>query len=505
MKSFSTNYSNHIQQNVTTLCTIIKILRKDNTAYRFTDYDSIIIFGGEEYKPSNAFKPTDFQTSATLSVDNLDITGIINEIDDITEEDIFKEFFYNATIWVSQINYTNPDSGQNKILYGSLGEISLQENKYIVEFRNLTYKLTKKITDVFSKTCRVEFGSEKCGVDINPSAWQADTEYCIGDAISNTPFDNRRYIVTTPGLSGSTKPSFDTTITNETTDNEITWTTYDSLIKYSQVYASNKFRLYIKEARDSSFPSGGIVAFQEFKFFDSLDSRIYPISCTTNAIINPGNICDNLSDDNTGTIFSSNGPMEDKYVTFTFSSNIDLKSLSMVLNPTSTYIVEFYVQISYDNESTWHNIYEFKNGTKNYWSLNSGTLNILNSDISVLSQVKVPTNGSIFTDMDYVVDGVLTWTSGNNNGLSMEIVGYNTTSKELTLFKPMPYNYNFGDTFTIKAGCNHLFIGSDGTTATGNCVSRYNNGNNFRGEPYVPTEDVLVGGIGETNKAAYVA
>lgn len=975
-KSLTTAYKDHIAENSTTLCAIIKIERKDGTAYRFTNHVKELSFAAEVYKPSNSFSPTDFQSSATLSVDNLDITGIISEIDDITEEDIFKEFFYDAKIWVSQVNYNDPDAGQNKILYGSLGEMTLQENKYIVEFRNLTYILTRKLADVFSKTCRVEFGSTKCGVVVEPGYWISNTEYCTGDSVSSRIYDGRKYVVTTPGTSGSyssvnyptyirtdtnlisqwslnedpdyanvkllmhcdgtdasttfiddtgktitvvgntqlktgtkkigtasayfdgagdylhvpnstdwefgasgftaecwvyitawpsaglwsaifsfhngsqgwrllydddarlhlstdvggdtngfttanntlslntwhhvamvintsghslafidgqllttdtnttytvpsattfkigstdgsnmfhkgyideiritkgtarylsnftpeilpfsvstvaedtegtndgtfvgtptlyspplvyksgtsiffdrtageyisvpaaasinnffasggktvelwfkptglngdgansgwliakdnstaiygsgkngwilayegdskrlnfaqrfddgvsvvsagswttssgsvldntayhvvltydasstsnipeiwingekqtlttwatptgghtatsdtscaltigtcepgtttryfdgnidevalysyvmpegtiknhyiagiygdIEPVWDTTIGNTTNDNTIVWTTYDSLKKISETKSGTKFKLYIVEARDASIPTAGSIRFEEFSFFGRDGIRYYPSSCTATQGAFVGQDCSKLSDGTT-TPFGSTGPTLNQFFTFTFANSIPLSYISFDLSGGDTYIVDFYLQVSYDNEATWQTIYEFTGGSPIYWDkLPDRTLTTSPGEIAVLSQTKVPTDGTIFTDMSYVVDGVLTWTSGDNTGLSMEVVSYNSTTKEMHLFKPMPYPIQFGDTYEILAGCNHLYLGSDGTTATGHCVSRYNNGINFRGEPYIPTEDVLVGGIGQTNKEPY--
>ena len=402
---------------------------------------------------------------------------------------------------VSQVNYNDPDSGQNKILFGSLGNLTLQENKYIVEFRNLTYKLTNKISEVFSKTCRVEFGSTKCGVVVDPAIWAASTEYCVGDVVRASTYDGRRYIVTVGGISGSTEPTWNTTIDVTTSDNEITWIAKEALRKEVSVYTPGKFRLYIKEARDKTNPSAGTVGIKEFSFFNTTPTRELPDSCVFSGTPLAGQDCDKLSD-NTATSMASNGPMLDQHVEFTFNTPYTFSHFSIEVE-NNTYIVEFYLQISYDGGTTWSNIYEFTSGTSIYWQGINYTLITNSTDIEVFSKTKVPTDGTIFTDMDYVVDGVLTWTSGSNTGLSMEVTTYNTTTKELRLFNPMPYSIRYTDSYTILAGCNHLFLGSDGTTATGHCVSRYDNGDNFRGEPFVPTEDVLVGGIGETNKDPY--
>jgi len=80
----------------------------------------------------------------------------------------------------------------------------------------------------------------------------------------------------------------------------------------------------------------------------------------------------------------------------------------------------------------------------------------------------------------YFDNGVLTWTSGANNGLKMEVRGY--VPGQITLFQPMPYAIVIGDGYTMHAGC-------DKTSNT--CLNRFNNIVNFRGFPFLPGIDQL--------------
>ncbi|MBN8531718.1 MAG: DUF2163 domain-containing protein, partial [Alphaproteobacteria bacterium] len=68
----------------------------------------------------------------------------------------------------------------------------------------------------------------------------------------------------------------------------------------------------------------------------------------------------------------------------------------------------------------------------------------------------------VFTDSGrtqasgYFNQGKITFTSGANNGLSMEIKAYNT-AKEFTLALPMPGAILPGDTYSAVAGCDKAF------------------------------------------------
>lgn len=77
--------------------------------------------------------------------------------------------------------------------------------------------------------------------------------------------------------------------------------------------------------------------------------------------------------------------------------------------------------------------------------------------------------------------GLLTWTSGANDGLAMEVRASSSGVIELQL--PMPYTVASGDAYSLTPGC-------DGLLAT--CRDRFDNVVNFRGEPYVPGTDQLM-------------
>lgn len=92
------------------------------------------------------------------------------------------------------------------------------------------------------------------------------------------------------------------------------------------------------------------------------------------------------------------------------------------------------------------------------------------------------TSASVFTDTarteaaNYWRGGKITFTSGANDGFSMEVKS-STAGGQFTLFQPMPFTPSIGDTATIVPGCNKL---------PNTCKNTYSNYDNFRGEPHVP-------------------
>ncbi len=77
--------------------------------------------------------------------------------------------------------------------------------------------------------------------------------------------------------------------------------------------------------------------------------------------------------------------------------------------------------------------------------------------------------------------GLVTWTSGQNAGLSMEIKSFYGGIFELWL--PMPYDITGGDGYSIYAGCDKRFD---------TCRNTFNNLVNFGGFPYLPGLDRML-------------
>lgn len=78
--------------------------------------------------------------------------------------------------------------------------------------------------------------------------------------------------------------------------------------------------------------------------------------------------------------------------------------------------------------------------------------------------------------------GHLVWTSGANDGLAVEVTSSLNESGEtiIQLWKPMPFDGQIGDTFTLTTGCDKGFE---------TCKSKFANHLNFRGFPHMPGND----------------
>jgi len=100
--------------------------------------------------------------------------------------------------------------------------------------------------------------------------------------------------------------------------------------------------------------------------------------------------------------------------------------------------------------------------------------------------VATVTDRHIFTavggaDDDYD-QGHILWTSGDNNGLEMELIRWSDDDTAVLVI-PMPFNIQVGNTFTATEGCNKTLTA---------CRDTYDNVINFRGYPHLPGLKVMM-------------
>ena len=104
------------------------------------------------------------------------------------------------------------------------------------------------------------------------------------------------------------------------------------------------------------------------------------------------------------------------------------------------------------------------------------------------------TVASVISNFDFTASGIgsfasgvfsrgkITWTTGDNAGLEIEVKAHSqgTPNARLSLFLPTPRPIQAGDTFSITAGCDKRFE---------TCRDRFSNVINFGGFPHMPGND----------------
>lgn len=166
MKTISPQLAAHIAGEVTTLCTCWKLTRTDSTVMGFTDHDANLVISGVTYMAATGFTPSAVASNAALSVDNLEVEGMLSA-GAITEADIMAGRYDFAAIDIFMVNYADLTQGILKLRRGWLGEVSLSRQHFVAEVRGLAQALQQSIGELFSPSCRAALGDSRCKVNLS--------------------------------------------------------------------------------------------------------------------------------------------------------------------------------------------------------------------------------------------------------------------------------------------------------------------------------------------------
>lgn len=97
---------------------------------------------------------------------------------------------------------------------------------------------------------------------------------------------------------------------------------------------------------------------------------------------------------------------------------------------------------------------------------------------------------------DWFTGGLITWVTGANAGLAMEVKRHDLSGStaNIELWRSMPITPSVSDTFTISAGCDKTFE---------TCKSKFSNGDGYRGCPHIPGNDYIIDVASSAGYASY--
>lgn len=111
---------------------------------------------------------------------------------------------------------------------------------------------------------------------------------------------------------------------------------------------------------------------------------------------------------------------------------------------------------------------------------------------TVTGSITSVTSGRVFADSaltqadDWFGAGVITFTSGSNNGISMELKTFTSAGGVIGLELPMPFTVNVGDTYSMIAGCRKRRVED--------CAAKFSNAINHHGFDLIPGLDNVIAG-----------
>lgn len=164
MKAITVNMQAHLDGSVTTLCTCIRLIRRDGTVIGFTDLDADVTMGGTVYKAFSAIaSKSALQTSSQFNVDNQEFVGALG-FSEVSEADLRNGVYDNAELWVYMVNYATPDEGPILLGRGWLGNVQFGRYGFQCELRRLMQRFTTRPLEMYSPSCRADFCDARCGL-----------------------------------------------------------------------------------------------------------------------------------------------------------------------------------------------------------------------------------------------------------------------------------------------------------------------------------------------------
>lgn len=274
--SFTAGLVAHLQEEVTTVCNLLEIIRRDGTTIYLTDLDVDVVFDGNTYLGIVGFDRTALSASEGFDADSADINAFVDEdgIGGITRDDLARGLYVGASYVLRIVNYKSPDTDNGILRTGRIGDIlEGQSGRLVLELDSLTGQLQIEGGELYSATCRADLGDSRCKVPLEPPLIERNTNYNVGQfvrvitdtgATGQEQFENRIYEVVTAGTTDGIEPTFDTTVGNDTVDGTATFRAFEAWTREGAVdgaqTSARVFTTLITEARavDNWFQFGVI-------------------------------------------------------------------------------------------------------------------------------------------------------------------------------------------------------------------------------------------------------
>jgi uncharacterized phage protein (TIGR02218 family) len=435
---------------LTTLATCWLLTRKDGVVFAFTDHDQDLVIGGITYHSALSYSRTAIRTQSDLAVDNLEVQGVLDS-SEITDSDLRAGLFNNAAIQICTVDW-QALTVVKQHRSGWLGQVVLAKNSYTAELRGLTQALQTPLGIVTSPRCRADLGDTKCQVPLS------------GFTLSDVSVDAAAKTFTTAAgnfIGDSVAPGF---------------AVGQSLSFSGCAHAGNNGVRVITALSATVITCSGATGLVN----EAAGAAV------TIALTQVGTVSAVTS----GRLLAASGLIGGSVRAVSYSATSILFNAPQQIADwtnglaTAGFKVGDQIQISgsEDNDAL-HTIVQITTQDENihsYLLVEGGITSEFGGtprqDLPIGIPITIAT-----VNADYFAFGVLTWLTGPNAGLTMEVKSWDGAN--LTLFLPMPYPIQIGDTFSITPGC-------DGRWST--CYGKFNNMLNFRAEPYMAGQDAAL-------------
>ncbi|MEH6660756.1 MAG: DUF2163 domain-containing protein [Parasphingorhabdus sp.] len=155
-----------LDRDVTTSAYLWRLERDDGIAIGFTSYDRDLVIDAFRYRAAPGMVPTSIALSDSLEIDNVEIAGVMTSAA-IADKDLVAGRWDGAILYISLIDWEQPDVEPLPLICGEFGEIVKSGDNFTVEMLGATSFLDEPIAPLTSPTCRAEFGDRHCKLSLH--------------------------------------------------------------------------------------------------------------------------------------------------------------------------------------------------------------------------------------------------------------------------------------------------------------------------------------------------
>lgn len=453
-KDISLALSQHLDQEVTTLCSCWRVVRKDGQTFYFTDHDQDVIFEGNVYEAESSYKRTAIENTTDIGVSNLDVSGIL-DTEKIREEELRAGLFNRADVYIFMVNYEDPDMGAIRIRRGWFGEVVLNEDgTFVTEIRGLAQALTHNWIETYSSECRADFCDDRCKLNIADYTNRA------------TVTDRGNQRTTFTGSDIVPAPTIGTSV------GAYRWWSFKPITIPNGVsfdVAQLRFR-----DQDGNLVTGGTA-------FDNIPRNLgapqpnRAIDGKYHTFWGFDTALNDADPDDTDM------PLEDVRWWIDFGTEVDIAQVELIIGDPAKAVSAWDLQYTnaeptpstvWDTAANFNHLFT-QEGESALFALGAPAGAPISVQPTPIDMPPPVTGASTY------VGGTITWVTGRNAGRTVEIIGFDEATQTVTMFDRMPYAIVVGDMFDIAQGCDRSLA----------ACKLYNNVINRRAEDYVPGND----------------
>lgn len=284
-----------IAGELTNLCTLWDIERRDGVVFRFTDHDRDLTYAGNVYTCGIGYDRSAIEDKPDLSVDNMDVKGIL-DTSVINRNELRGGLFNSALVTITVIDHQNPGVPGIIRRRGWFGEVIQNDRQeFSVELRGLSQALSETVTKLYTPGCPVNLGSAKCSVPIKYSdapLREDDYAYSLGNWIRVPEYPDFLFRCTSGGYSEGAS-TFDPAVYDVYLDETVVdgqalfepVLPFETYFVVSEITSRKTFYLSMSSARlaeDATFYNGGTIVFSSGEN-NGIAREVYIVDADTSA------------------------------------------------------------------------------------------------------------------------------------------------------------------------------------------------------------------------------